>query len=310
MYYESVDLSQEIIVNKIVSIHYFEYMSNFSFPGETHDFWEFLYVDKGEVQVIADDKNFTFKKGQIIFHKPNEFHALKANGRIAPNLVVIAFHCKSSSMHFFENKIFQVNELERNLLGRIIIEAKKTYRSRLDDPYLKKLKKNTNPPFGGEQLIKISLEHFLIELVRQYTLYDSVLPKKQLKSTKKIYDDDTCDRILKYMEISLDSKLTIGQICSDNLIGRSYLQNLFQERYQCGVIEYFSKMKIETAKQHIRDNYMNFTQIAEQLGYSSIHYFSRQFKKTAGMTPSEYSSSIKSLAENPFNDSFSSDKNI
>ena len=88
MYYESVNLSQEIIVNKIVSIHYFEYMSNFSFPGETHDFWEFLYVDKGEVQVIADDKNFTFKKGQIIFHKPNEFHALKANGRIAPNNVV------------------------------------------------------------------------------------------------------------------------------------------------------------------------------------------------------------------------------
>ncbi|HJB28450.1 MAG TPA: AraC family transcriptional regulator, partial [Candidatus Blautia faecavium] len=42
---------------------------------------------------------------------------------------------------------------------------------------------------------------------------------------------------------------------------------------------------------------MNFTQISEYLGYSSIHYFSRQFKKISGMTPSEYSSSIKALSE-------------
>ena len=40
---------------------------------------------------------------------------------------------------------------------------------------------------------------------------------------------------------------------------------------------------------------MNFTQIAEHLGYTSIHYFSRQFKKVVGMTPSEYASSIKAM---------------
>ena len=42
---------------------------------------------------------------------------------------------------------------------------------------------------------------------------------------------------------------------------------------------------------------MNFTQIADSLGYASIHYFSRQFKKITGMTPSEYSSSIQMLSE-------------
>jgi YesN/AraC family two-component response regulator len=63
------------------------------------------------------------------------------------------------------------------------------------------------------------------------------------------------------------------------------------------VIDYFTKLKIDMAKQLVRDNHMNFTQIADYLGYSSIHYFSRQFKKTTGMTPSEYSSSIKVLSE-------------
>ena len=40
---------------------------------------------------------------------------------------------------------------------------------------------------------------------------------------------------------------------------------------------------------------------SEHLGYTSIHYFSRQFKKTTGMTPSEYASSIKAMAEARFN---------
>ena len=63
------------------------------------------------------------------------------------------------------------------------------------------------------------------------------------------------------------------------------------------MIELFLQMKIEFAKQLIREDQMNFTQISDFLGYSSIHYFSRQFKKITGMTPSEYSSSIKALSE-------------
>jgi len=99
------------------------------------------------------------------------------------------------------------------------------------------------------------------------------------------------------MEDSISSKLTIGQICQEHSISRSRLQSLFQENFQSGVIEYFSNMKIEYAKQYIRESHLNFTQIAERLGYSSVHHFSRQFKKITDMTPSEYSSSIKSLAD-------------
>lgn len=41
MGFKSLELKQEILIDKIVTIHYFEYMSDYSFPGERHDFWEF-----------------------------------------------------------------------------------------------------------------------------------------------------------------------------------------------------------------------------------------------------------------------------
>lgn len=303
MSYEKITLLQDLEIKDIVTIHYFEYMNTFSFPGESHDFWEFLYVDKGEVEVNADGNKFTLKKNQIVFHKPNEFHGLNANGVIAPNLVVISFYCDALCMHFFENQILQINELERTLLGQIIHEAKKTFSSPLDDPMLKKLERNAEIPFGSEQIIKINLEYFLINLIRRYRINQddtASYNSKQDKITKMNYDDELIHRIIHYMEAHLDSRLTMEQICADHSIGRSQLQNLFQKKFQCGVIEYFSKMKIEAAKQYIRETNMNFSQIAEKLGFGSVHYFSRQFKKISNMTPTEYSTSVKSLSEKPF----------
>lgn len=301
MNFKRISLKQEIIINKIISIHYFEYMSNFSFEGESHDFWEFLCVDKGTVNVDADAVTHTLNKGEIIFHKPNEFHNVYANGIIAPNLVVIGFECNSPAMSFFKDKILKIGAPERALLGSIIKEAGETYANRLDDPYMNELTRKSSPyvPFASEQLIKLYLEQLLIQLERTNVDTPSlhVTTAALPKSTRQKGEDEMFGRILTYMEEHLSSQLTIEQICRDNLIGRSVLQKLFREHTDSGVIDYFSGLKIDVAKQMIRSQKMNFTQVADSLGYTSIHYFSRQFKKLTGMTPSEYASSIKLLSE-------------
>ena len=64
-----------------------------------------------------------------------------------------------------------------------------------------------------------------------------------------------------------------------------------------GAIEYFSRMKIDAAKKYLREDHYNITQISEILGYSGIHYFSRQFKRFVHMTPTEYALSIKAMME-------------
>lgn len=295
MAYESIRLKKEFVIDQIVTIHYFEYMSDFSYPGESHDFWELLCVDKGVVNVQADARTHTLKAGDLIFHKPREFHNVKANGVIAPNLVVISFICKSPAMLFFENKILKVDSAEREILARIIAEAKAVYLSRLDDPFSEKLIRRTDGPFGAEQLIQMYLQQLLILLVRRcQTSSDS---PSHPKSLAKNSEDELFYHLLEYMNTHLTDHLTIDQICRDNLVSRSVLQKLFQERAGCGIIDYFSKLKISAAKQLIRNRSHNFSQIADELGYSSIHYFSRQFKKITGMTPSEYSGSIKALTE-------------
>ena len=301
MAYYGVNLHDSITLGRIFSIHYFEYMSDFSFEGESHNFWEFVCVDKGEVDVTRGKNHTILKKGDLVFHKPNEFHNVNATGHIAPNLVVISFECHDDAMYFFNDRILRIDETERNLLADIIIEARRCFDCRLDDPYLQNMPLKDSDVFGAQQMIKLYLQHFLIHLIRRYS-NPVVLPKKLLKTeapkaTKSKSDAEVFNRVTDYLESHLTTHVTIDQICKDNLIGRSQLQKIFQEQHQCGAMDFFSRLKIAYARQLIRENQMNFTQISEFLGYSSIHYFSRQFKKISGMTPTEYITSIKALSE-------------
>ncbi len=300
MGYKGVNFKNSISIGKVYSIHYFEYMSDFTFGGEMHNFWEFICVDKGEVGITAD-KTFTIlKTGDIAFHQPNEFHSVQATGGIAPNLVVISFDCHDPAVNFFRKRILKIDDLERNLLANIIIEAKRCFDCRLDDPYLMNMPQKESPVFGAEQMIVNYLEHFLIHIIRRYAASEHPASGSPVKAAKQKSDNETFSRINDYLENNICSHLTIEQICHDNLIGRSQLQKLFKKQCGMGIIEYFSNMKINTAKEMIRTKQMNFTQISEQLGYTSIHYFSRRFKIETGMTPSEYASSIKAMADGNF----------
>lgn len=125
--YNSTQLKKVVNIEEIVTIHYFEFAKDYVFKGEKHDFWEFLYVDRGQVEILAENKGYKLLQGDIVFHKPNEFHAVWANGIIAPNIVVISFHCNSEIMKFFEYKILKLSNNCKRIIGEIIKEGKKSF---------------------------------------------------------------------------------------------------------------------------------------------------------------------------------------
>lgn len=298
--YESITLKENLHIRKIYSIHYFEYMKDYVFEGESHDFWELVYVDSGSIYVTAGDKELVLAPNEMIFHKPNEFHALRGDGVSSPNLIVISFECKDPCMRFFEDRIVSLNQNERFYLGQIISETRRTFYTPLNNPYICLLERNSIQEFGSEQMIALSLELLLISLRRRYdTPTAPPIPLQSLSDHPMLHRDrdELFQEIIQYLKRNIFEHLTVVQICKDNSVGRSQLQKLFHEKLGCGVINYFCQLKIETARKLIREKRYNYTQISDILGYSSYQYFSLQFKKFTRMTPSEYASSVKSFSE-------------
>ncbi|NCB91021.1 MAG: AraC family transcriptional regulator [Clostridia bacterium] len=299
--YESITLQREFAITNIYSIHYFEYMKDFIYEGESHDFWELVYADNGTIDITADSAVIPLKKGEMLFHKPNEFHALKANGISTPNLIVISFDCDAPCMEFFKKRLVTLNQTEQFYLGQIITETRKTFVTPLNNPYICKLERKDNIDFGSEQIIQLSLEFLLLSIYRRYTASTAPPPpgKKNEPTHPSIRrnNDDLFNQLERYLTQNVYSHLTLSEICKSNNVGRSQLEKLFHKEKGCGVIEYFCRLKINVAKDMIRQAKYNYTEIANLLDYSSYQYFSLQFKKYTRMSPSEYRSSIQNFSK-------------
>ena len=143
-----------IVVNKIVTIHYFEFDKNFESKGETHDFCELVYADKESIICTANEQKILLEEGEILFHKPNEFHKLSTNFQSAPNVFIVSFECKSEAMRFFEEKHLKLKKNFLKFIYMIIEESKRTFDLPYSDPDLKKMPVLKRPTLGGQQLIK------------------------------------------------------------------------------------------------------------------------------------------------------------
>lgn len=290
--YTGTRLKTDISIGRLYSVHYFEYPRNYKFSGEAHDFWEFVYADKGDITVYADQKTHLLKQGSVIFHKPNEWHNVFANTEVAPNVVIVSFECKSSAMSFFENKILSVGQEQKAIISKIITEYTGAFSTPLDSPYTTKLTRKTTPVIGSEQLIKQYIAEFLISFLRQNA---PVLQRSLLNINR---ENSLLNMVINYMLDHITQTITIDELVKYSGSNKTTIASVFKNNFDMSVMEYFFSLKTDLAKKYLREGNYNISQISEILGYSSIHYFSRQFKKETGMSPTEYSSSIQAMVKN------------
>lgn len=302
MTYIETKLKREIVIDSIITIHYFEYMRDFVFRGESHDFWEFMYVDKGSVIVQGGEHQFTLHAGDIIFHEPNEFHAIRSVGNSSPNLVAVSFVSHSPAMDEFRKKKMTLNMEERTLVSHILDTARKVLSTPMNIPSVEQVKLRADAPIGSQQMILLYLELFLVTVLQNDTKPD-VFPRRRITGTfvSPVELSGTREKrlqeITEFMEFHICEQLSLDQLCEHFSLSRSSIQKLFQKEKGCGPMEYFNGLKIQRAKDMIRDGRKNLTEIAGFLSYSSLPYFSKQFKKATGMAPMEYASSVKGITQ-------------
>lgn len=286
--YIKTQLQNLVNVSKIVTIHYYEFDKNFVFEGEKHDFWEMVYTDKGNVQICRDNETIELSQGELIFHKPNEFHSIKAlNSSI--NLCVISFECNSPAMIYFERYHTVLDKELKPFLASILKESENTYAIPKNDPLLKKLTKKENATIGGEQLIKTYLEQLLILLIRKITKTG----KTEVFPSKESMENHLVVKVKSFISETLESPFRIDKLCLKLGYSKSYLSKIFFELTNMTIANYAVKKKIDKAKQLIRENNLNFAQIADQLSFYNPQYFSRVFKRVTNMTPTEFKLSLQ-----------------
>lgn len=85
-----------------------------------------------------------------------------------------------------------------------------------------------------------------------------------------------------------DRTLSMEQIAAMSGLSERQFRRIFTEIYAVTPARYTTQLRIDRAKDLLANPYRTVTEIAEQVGYSDVYYFSKQFKAETGETPTQY----------------------
>ena len=130
--------------------------------------------------------------------------------------------------------------------------------------------------------LSTAVASILLELeVCENTKFDHVE-----KKTEKSYN--TARRIAAYVEQYCASEITSENIEQQFYISFDHANRVFQKVMGCTIVKYRNAVRIQYAKAKLRATNMPIKEIAIELGFDNVHYFSRVFKQHEGLSPTDY----------------------
>lgn len=264
-------LTPKVRIDRILTFFYQEKEQGFLFPGESHPMPELTYVDQGELHSVVDGQDLLLRQGDLVIYGPNQWHMQYADIGIAPRFVTISFDVAGVELTPLLDRKFTAPQQVANLLQSMLREQE-----HFDS-------------FSSDIIVS------QLSLLILYLLRESVQPTgSKVKNANVVQNENEIIRqAQQYVASHIREKLSVPMVAAQVGVSPSYLTVLFHKNLQLSPGEYIRRIKLQESKQMIRENNLNFTQIAAALQYSTVHHFSRQFKEKFGITPTEYAKSVR-----------------
>ncbi len=273
-------------VTRIANVHYFEFLNQYNTKSNSHNFYEIVYVDKGNINVTADNYVGNLTDCQMIIHSPCESHSLSCDNTVAPDVIIIGFECACEKLKAFSHTPTTLTADQKRMLAETVNEGMRVFAPPYDTPNLADMKKREDIPFGADQMLKIRLEIFLISILRANEMPQA--PEITAQTESKL------DSVYRYITEHYKEKITLDNICFLFGLNKTSLCQSFKKEYGITVLNYINNLKIKEAKRMLRENKFSVTEISESLGFNSIHYFCRLFKNATQQSPKAYINTVRS----------------
>ena len=268
---DSLRMDRRLRVGGIYTFYYQEREQGFLFPGEAHPMPELTYVDQGELHSVADGQDILLKQGDIAVFGPDQWHMHYADIGVAPGYITITFDLEGVDVTPLLNRKFAAPQPLVALLKQMLREQE-----RMDE-------------YSNDVLIA-QLTQVMVLLLREAAAPTGT----KLQTSNAVHSENEIIRqAQQYVSAHIREKLSVPLVAKQVDVSPSYLTALFHKNLQISPGEYIRRSKLQESKQMIRENEMNFTEIAAALQYSTVHHFSRQFKEKFGITPTEYAKSVR-----------------
>lgn len=99
-------------------------------------------------------------------------------------------------------------------------------------------------------------------------------------------------KAIDYIHEHYNEQVTLNEVAENIYVSTFYISRMFKKELGISFVDYLNDVRIEKAKELLKDVKYKTYEVAELVGIPDPHYFSKIFKKYAGMTPSEYKETL------------------
>lgn len=232
-------------------------------PPHAHDFYELNFMTRGNTKMKLNEKIIEYDSYDFVLIPPRIRHILYESDYDIFDNYVIWFELLDRKL-LLEDQIIKLHDYD----GAVQFLCAEIYKS-----YMK-----TGMADAG--LLGIYLEAVLWHMKKGL-----ILGTGQASCN----DEDMVDEAIKFINVNItNARLSVEMIARKLNVSEEHFSRMFKKKIGLPPVKYINEVKIAEAKRMLAKTQVPIKEIAARLYYSDQFYFSQQFKRITGYSPSEY----------------------
>ena len=134
---------------------------------------------------------------------------------------------------------------------------------------------------GKDILADLTLQELVVHIIQTQNLQCVQDKAQELHDNPLAY-------VIHYIRTNIGEKIQIEDLSEKACMSRASFYRAFKREFSISPVEFILKEKIKKAKLLLSDSRATISDVCYQLGFSDLNYFGRQFKKSEGISPTQY----------------------
>ncbi|TCL73179.1 AraC family transcriptional regulator [Hydrogenispora ethanolica] len=237
-----------------------------------HDCYQIFYIIAGRGEFNAAGRRVSLGQDMLLLVRSNQIHSMINQGKETLKTLDIKF-----------NIIDPALQARLDALPECVFSGLTEVRTALESV---REEGRSKEPFYKE-LSAVHLMKILLLLLRQAER--AATARNHSANYLALSEQDpVCEKVIHYLQEHYAEAIVLKDLAKSLGYTQSYVCQCFRRELHCSPLEYLHQYRIEKAKEYILYSDYSIKQIAEMIGISNIHHFTRLFRRMVGLAPGRW----------------------
>ena len=252
-----------------------KYRQNWENELHCHNYFQMVGILSGSGRFYVEDHSYPIEEEQIYLLAPQQMHAIHRGEKSDAPLHILDVKFTIADPILFEDleragSMFRLQQFDWFLrfFDRILTESERKA------PYY-------------YSIINGYLLEILVRIVRERSGIGAEMPEAEPPHIEMFKGVDVA-ALMQYIDFNYSRIICLEDLSTLAGVNKTTLISIFKELYGTTPIRYINRIRLVKARELLVNTDASIGEIAELVGFQSIHYFSRFFKAKENCTPMEY----------------------